>query len=298
MLVPPPLRPGDPLAVVAPSSPFEPTLGWRGLGWLASRYRVRFSRGLFAVHGYLAGDRDRRADELARAICAPDVRAVVVMRGGYGLHQVAHRLDWSILAHHPKWIVGFSDVTVLHVEAAAVGVASLHAPMLASLGRGCERTRQQWIEALEHPEQTRTWADLATVRPGRGSGPLFGGNLTVLHACAVAGRLRVPPGAVLLLEDVGERPYRIDRMLTTLITGGHFAGVSGVVLGDFAQCDPDADGIRVEPVLRDILSELRVAVACGLPVGHSPRNDPIVLGSHAEIDAREDFANLTTTLAM
>ncbi|MBI5536378.1 MAG: LD-carboxypeptidase [Deltaproteobacteria bacterium] len=293
MVRPPALHPGDRVIAVAPSGPFEPNLGWLGLGWLSRRYKVEFRRDVFTVAGYLAGDAARRGRELVAAIADPNARAVIAMRGGYGLHHVAHLPDWEAFSRDPKWIVGFSDVTVLHVEAARVGVMSMHAPMVALLGRGCEADRARWLDALEAPERIRTWTGLGTLRQGRASGRLFGGNLTVLHACAAGGRLRVPSGAILLLEDVGERPYRIDRMLTTMLMGGHLASVAGVVLGEFTECNPGADGVCARDVLRGILGELGVPVIDGLCVGHGLRNEPIVLGANAQIDAEESSATLT-----
>jgi len=290
---PPALAPGDTVAVVAPASPFEHVLCWVGLGWLAQRYRVRFSRGLFTRKGYLAGDDERRRDELLQALTEPGVRAVIAARGGYGASRFVHALDWSALCREPRWIVGFSDITALHVEASRVGVASLHAPHVTSLGRGDARARADFIRALEHPHEARSYASLGVLSPGRAEGVLFGGNLTLLHATAAAGRLCLPPRTILLIEDVTERPYRIDRMLTTLTVGGHFERVVGVVVGDFTQCGPGPDGITIEQVLRHHLPRLGVPVVTGLPVGHGVRNDPVVLGARARIDARDGAGALT-----
>jgi muramoyltetrapeptide carboxypeptidase len=287
MLVPPALCPGDLIDVVAPSSPFDRTLAWRGLGWLRQRYRVRFDRGMFDITGYLAGHDDRRAAELDRAMRATDSKAIVAVRGGYGLHRIAPRMDWNAFRAHPKWLVGFSDITVLHVEASAAGVASMHAPMVAALGRCHEPTRSRWVDALEHPLRLRRWSNLAALRAGEASGTSFGGNLTVMHACAAAGRLRIPAGAILFVEDVGERPYRVDRMLTTLVVGGHFDGVRGIVLGEFTDCYPGADRVTAQDVLRDVLLPLGLPTIAGFPMGHGSDNDPLPLGIRATIEAGE-----------
>lgn len=293
MIHPPALRPGDTIAVVAPSSPFEPVLAWVGLGFLAQRYRVRFDRGLFTRTGYLAGSDERRRDELVRALTDPAVRAVIAARGGYGASRFIHDLDFGVLARSPRWIVGFSDITALHVEAARAGVASLHASHVTSLGRGDAHGRDAFIRALEHPDEARTYAELSALVEGAAEGPLFGGNLTLLHAAAAAGRLHIPEGAVLLLEDVSERPYRIDRMLTTLGIGGHLARVSAVVLGDFTQCDPGPDQVTAAEVLGERLGRLAVPIVRGLPVGHGLRNDPVVLGGWARVEARAGLAAVT-----
>ncbi len=294
MRMPPALQPGDLVRVVAPAGPFDPALAWRGLGWLASRYRVRFDRSMFEADGYLAGSDARRLDELSGALQDDQCRAIVAVRGGYGLNRLAHQLDWSAFAASPKWIVGFSDVTALHVECAAAGVMSLHATMAAHLGRSDDRTRQAWVDAVEHPERRRFFSGLQATSPGLAEGPLFGGNLTILHACAAAGRLRVPHGAILFLEDIGERPYRIDRALTTLRVGGHLDHVRAVVLGQFTDCPPGPDGVAVEQAIIQALGPLRIPLARGLDAGHGEPNAPLVLGATALVDARQPAAVLET----
>lgn len=285
-LLPQPLRPGDTVAVIAPASPFEHVLAWTGIGWLARRYRVRFRRDLFTRTGYLAGSDERRREELEGALASPEVRAIFAARGGYGASRFVHRVDWAPLARDPRWIVGFSDITALHVEAARVGVASVHGAHVTALGRADASTRAPLLRLLEDPAGERRFSGLTAVRPGVAEGPLFGGNLTLLHACAAAGRLRVPDGAVLLLEDVTERPYRLDRCLATLEAGGYLARVSAVLLGDFEQCDPGPDRVTVAEALRDRLLPLGVPVVAGLPIGHGRRNEPVILGARAVVEAR------------
>jgi muramoyltetrapeptide carboxypeptidase len=286
VLFPPPLRSGDLIAVVAPSSPFDRTLAWRGLGWLSERYRLAFRPSLFERTGYLAGSDDRRLDELRWAV-GSGARAIVAARGGYGLSRIAHRLDFGPLLSDPRWIVGFSDLTVLHVEAARRGLSSLHAAMVCGLGRGDAHGRARWISALERPFGERRWDALQVWRGGSAHGPLFGGNLAMLHACAAAGSLEVPAGAILFIEDVTERPYRVDRMLSGLEAGQHLAGVAAVLVGDFTECTPGPDGIGIEAVLKERLLGLGVPVLAGFPVGHGRRNDPVILGRIAEVDGEK-----------
>jgi muramoyltetrapeptide carboxypeptidase len=288
VIVPPALRPGDLVAVVAPSGPADEVLAWRGMGWLAGRYRLRYDRGVLARAGYLAGSDARRRAELCAALADPEVRAVLAARGGYGLSRIAHTLDWAAFAASPRWIVGFSDITALHVEAARAGVASVHGPNVTGVGRSNACARASLLAALEEPLALRAYDGLRVIREGAAGGPLFGGNLTMLHACAAAGRLQVPAGAVLLLEDVTEKPYRIDRMLTTLEVGGHLDRVAAVVLGDFTQCDPGPDRTTVDEVLRERLVRLGVPVVAGAPIGHGARNDAVVLGAPARVSATQE----------
>jgi muramoyltetrapeptide carboxypeptidase len=256
-----------------------------GIAWLRGRYRVVHGATLFARNGYLAGSDGRRIAELQKALDG-GAKAVIAARGGYGLGRIASLIEWRGALRKPKWLVGFSDFTVLHAEAWRRGLATVHAPMLCTLGGAGSRTRRQWIDTLEDPMRQRRWNGLEPWRPGRAAGPLLGGNLAILHSMAAAGRLRFPNGVVVLLEDVGERPYRVDRMLTDLLAAGHLSRAAGIIVGDFTQCGPGPDGLRIEAVLRERLLVLRVPVAAGFPSGHGRRNDAVVFGQEARLDAR------------
>lgn len=285
VIVPEALRPGDRIRIIAPSGPFDRTLLYRGAGWLARRYRVELDPALFCREGYLAGSDARRRDELQRALDEPGLRAVVAARGGYGLTRIAHQLDFSGFRAAPRWIVGFSDITALHVEAARAGVASLHAHNAAGLGRGDAAARARFVDALENPLATREHPGLACWVPGRASGPLCGGNLTMLFTCAAARRLYLPEGGVLFLEDVTESSYRLDRMLTALAVGGHLDRIAAVVVGDFTSCPAGPFDVPAETAVRACLSALGVPVAAGLGAGHDRWNEPLLLGATAELDA-------------
>jgi muramoyltetrapeptide carboxypeptidase len=254
------------------------------MAFLGQRYRVQFDWRMFERDGFLAGSDARRRTELAEAIAAPEVAAVVAARGGYGITRITHDVDFDALRRSPKWLVGFSDVTALHTEALAVGVASLHAHHAAGLGRGDAHARADWLAALEAPLASRTLAG-RVLWPGKARGPLVGGNLTVLFTCAVTGRFRLPPGAILALEDVTEASYRIDRMLSALRVGGHLRGLAGVALGGFTDCPPGPHGVPVAQVLARELSSWGVPVVADLPFGHDLPNQPLLLGVEAELDA-------------
>src|SRR5262249_11918224 len=159
----------------------------------------------------------RRLDELRDAFADETARAVIAARGGYGLTRIAHAIGARCLRENPKWIVGFSDVTALHVAAHLARGASLHAHNPRGVGRADDAGRSEWIRALESREAPRRFEQLCVWRSGSARGPVFGGNLTVLFTCAAARRFVVPDGAILLIEDVAEAPYRVDRMLSALM---------------------------------------------------------------------------------
>jgi muramoyltetrapeptide carboxypeptidase len=288
--LPPPLAPGDEIVIVAPSSPFSVQILWEGLAWLRSRYRLRIAPDALARDAYLAGDDTRRRRELELAMVDPRTKAIVAARGGYGALRIANDLPWGELVERPKWIVGFSDITVLHAMAWREGLASAHAPNATGLGFGASpKVRAAWIAAVERPSAPHAWRGLRVLRKGRASGPVVGGNLAMLHAMAAAGLLAIPSGAILAIEDVTEAPYRVDRMLTSLRLGGHLARASAIVFGGFEKCPPGADGRGVHEVIEERTGSLGIPVLADAPFGHGANNEAFVLGSRAVVSDGEIF---------
>jgi len=235
--------------------------------------------------GYLAGSDQRRLDELNEALHDPVARALIAVRGGYGATRICPRADFSALERYPKWCVGFSDFTAIHLEAQRAGVASLHAPNLTGLGRGDAAARQGWLEALEAPLARRSFGGLEVLRAGTASGPLVGGNLTLTFTAAASGRLSLPRGAIFFLEEVNEAPYRIDRMLTALATSGKLDELGGVCVGDVAPDGAHAVRRATLDAVIDCLGALGIPILAGLPVGHGAQNQPLPLGVPALLDA-------------
>ncbi|WP_407288485.1 LD-carboxypeptidase [Streptomyces sp. BP-8] len=289
---PPRLRAGDRVAVVAPSGPIVADRLDRGLdvlrGWDLDPVAAPHVLGTHGTLGYLAAGDEDRARDLQAAWCDPSVKAVFAARGGYGAQRMVDLLDWSALrAAAPKPLIGFSDVTVLH-EAFAVraGVATLHGPAVAGeVFLKDDATREQLRRTLFAPETVRTLAS-ATARPlveGRARGVTVGGCLTMLASeLGTRQARRGASGGLLLLEDVGEPPYRIDRALTQLLRAGWLDGVAGVVLGSWARCGPYE---RVREVLRDRLGGLGVPVVEEFGFGHGESALTVPLGVAAELDA-------------
>jgi muramoyltetrapeptide carboxypeptidase len=284
ILLPPALRPGSLVAVVAPASPFDRDELFRGLAWLRTRYELRLGSRIFGRTGYTAGSDARRSAELASALLDPAVSAIVCARGGYGAMRIVDDLPWDAFMARPKWIVGFSDVTALHVEANARGIGTLHAPNVTGLGRAITaRERHALLAALEGLSPA-PWTDLVVVHAGSTvRGPIVGGNLALLASMAAGNRLRIPRGAILAFEDVTERPYRLDRALTSLRLGGHLEGLAAIVLGSFTQCDPGPDKVTAMDVLAELTAGLGIPVAASAPFGHGAPNVPFVLGAPATL---------------
>jgi muramoyltetrapeptide carboxypeptidase len=285
---PPRLAPGDPIRVIAPSGPVPREAFLAGVEVLRARYDVRFDDGVFAREGYLAGSDERRLAELTAAFADPDARAILMARGGYGLLRLLPFVDARALAARPRPIVGFSDGTALLALAARAGVASIHGPVatqLASLGAADQRAL--W-ERLEAPGPAPLLDGLEGLIPGRVRGPLLGGNLEMFSRLVGTPFLPDVTGAILFFEDLGERPYRVDRLLTHLDLAGLFGAAAGVVAGDFSGCrEPEptrADSPTAEEVLVERLGRLPIPAALGGAFGHGPRNRALPYGTLCELD--------------
>jgi muramoyltetrapeptide carboxypeptidase len=292
-VAPPRLCAGDRVAVIAPSGPVPHEDFEAGVRKLRQRYRVDYDGGVLARAGYLAGPDERRADELKHWLREPGVKAIVCARGGYGAMRILPLLAQQAadLLAAPRLLVGFSDATVLLHWALSAGMRGLHGPVVTQLARLPASDLQALFHALEDPAPAPPIDRLSVLCPGAAvTGPLVGGNLAVLTRLVATPWQPDLRGAILVLEDVGERPYRLDRMLTHLLLAGALREVAGVVLGDFVRCDEPSTGWPGPPspapleVVAERLACLGVPVLAGLPVGHGERNRPLALGARATLD--------------
>lgn len=292
------LRPGARVAVVAPSGPVPGERLDAGLeilrGWDLDPVVMPHVRDQHPDFWYLAAaDRDRARD-LTEAWCDPSVSAVICARGGYGAQRMVDMLDWAaIRAAGPKVFVGYSDVTALH-EAFAVrtGLATLHGPMVGTATFLKDAPTQESLRAtLFEPESVRTLG-LETARtmvPGRARGVTLGGCVSLLAAELGTPHARPSArGGLLLIEDVGEEDYRLDRILTQLLRSGWLEGVAGVALGSWEECGPYE---TVRAVLLDRLGGLGVPVVEDLGFGHGAPALTMPFGVGAVLNA--DACTLT-----
>jgi muramoyltetrapeptide carboxypeptidase len=283
------LRPGDLVRVVAASGPIFPEAFAPGQALLETRYRLRYDpEQLFAADGFLAGSDASRLGALVEGLRDPEAKAIFLGRGGHGLLRIVAHLDRALLRDNPKPIIGFSDGTVLLAFATQAGVASVHGPVVTQLPRLGSEDHAALFALLESPEPQILLRGLSALRPGSAAGPLLGGNLEVFSRLLGTHHLPDLDGAILFLEDVGERPYRIDRLLTHLELAGVFDRVAAVVVGDLIGCEEPA-GARVPSpsaaaVIEERLARLRIPVATNAAIGHGSRNRALPYGVRAQLD--------------
>jgi muramoyltetrapeptide carboxypeptidase len=295
------LRAGDLVAVAAPAGPVDAGRLDRGVEELRSLgFEVRVADGVLDRAGFTAGTAASRLEQLHGLFADDSVRAIACARGGAGtLHLLPH-LDRGLLRSHPKLVLGYSDVTALHLALGQSGLPSLHGPMVAwelATGPQAYDRASLWhgLTGEGDPWASRP-GELAGLRDGEAEGVLRGGCLSLLAASVGTPWALATAGepTILFVEDVDERPYRIDRMLRQLVVAGALEGVAGVVLGPMNGCAPGPDGgYTLEEVVLEALAPLAVPVAAGLSSGHTAAPSvTLPLGVRGSLSCRGGEARL------
>lgn len=292
--LPPPLRPGDRIGIVAPAGPVRRDRLERGMDYLRRRgFELLPGDHLFERHGYLAGGDAGRLRDLNACLSDPTIQAVWLARGGYGCARIVEDVDFSPLAQRPKALVGYSDATVLHAAAfLEQRLVTYYGPNVSDLGDPEAFDEQSLWRALGDEQRGASDEPLAgttVVRPGRGEGVLLGGCLSLLSSLAGTPLQLPKAGAILFWEEVGEEPYRIDRMLGQLRQAGALAGLRGMIIGEPVSCGAKEPGneLPLIEILDRHLGKARIPVLFGAKAGHGPHKITLPLGRRALLDARE-----------
>ena len=296
--LPPQLRAGDTVGLVEPASPLDDpsriddvTAMIRAMGLVP-----RLAPNVGAVEGYLAGTDEQRAADMNAMYADPTIRALFAVRGGWGSARILPLLDWDLIRARPKLLIGFSDITALHLAfAERAGFPTLHGPNAG--GRWPEQSWNSfwWLAfagagpVLDLRRRTgRPDPAFEVLTPGTVEGRLLGGNLSVLSALVGTPWMPDMTGAVLFLEDVGEAPYRIDRMMSQLALSGMLGKAAGVIFGQCTNCSPDgADGVSVADVMRHHLGGLGVPACIGANIGHVANQISLPSGASVRLNAGE-----------
>ncbi|MEE9385333.1 MAG: LD-carboxypeptidase [Nannocystaceae bacterium] len=275
---PPAIRSGDQLRVIAPSGPVAAERLSRGLAVLRRRFadaEIVVDHQVYERHGYLAGSDAVRLAAFENGLREPCTRLIWCARGGYGATRILARANPRILEHAPKPLVGFSDVTALLCWAyVAAGVPGVHGPVVSQLG-SLPPDDLERVEALVRGEiAAPLQADEGSVLVGGTvEGPLIVGNLEVLRSLIGTPYMPSLEGCILGIEEIGERPYRLDRSLTQLMHSGALRGLRGVVVGQLTSCEASStttgeDPLRAHAVVEERLGRLGIPVVTGFPFGH------------------------------
>lgn len=295
------LKPGDTIALIAPAGPAELSRLRKYAALLEKEgYKVLVPAGGERKVGYLGGTDEERAEEFNAALRDPRIRAIMPVRGGFGLTRILDRIDYAALRKDPKIVTGFSDLTGFHLAASGKArVITFHSPMpMYELWNEeppyafAASSFRRAVFAASYPKgETGYMVALPDDRPapvkvvgGRARGQLIGGNLTLICSTLGTPYEIEAERKLLFLEDTNEAPYRIDRSLSQLRLAGVLDDVSGVILGDFTSKNAE-EAKDINRVLHEYFDRAKVPVLMGFPVGHQAHNATLPIGASAELDA-------------
>lgn len=294
LIRPPYLRKGDTIMILSPAGRLRDRQGVEAGTDLANHWGlvVFYGNHLLSREGSFAGTDEERTGDLQQALDDPSIKAIWAARGGYGTVRIVDKLDFKGFCRNPKWIIGFSDITILHNKLNQLGYQSLHAQMPVTL-------------ELENPEQRKSIRSLHRAlfgkkleykistdessneagREGVGRGQLVGGNLSIVYSMLGSDTNLKMPGKVLFLEEVGERLYHIDRMMISLKRAGYFEQCSGLIIGDFKLKENKGNpfGKTLEEIVLEATEGTNFPIMFDFPAGHVDDNRALIMGSNVEL---------------
>ncbi len=312
MLDPPPVGPrnvikpralkqGDTIGLIAPASPFTAAALTRAMDQIAARgFKIKFGKNLNNQFGYLAGSDEERIDDIHSMFEDPEVDAIWCIRGGYGTSRLLPHLNYELIKNHPKMLLGYSDITALtQAIYLKTGLIGFHGPVGSTTMTPytdqyfrlvtMEGFEPVTIELNENHSGSGTNTVYRVIHPGKATGELVGGNLCLLAALAGTGFAMDFTDKLVFLEDVGEKPYRIDRMLTQLFQSCNLAKAKGIILGEFADCEPKEGefSLSLKDTLDFNLDSLEIPVCYGFSFGHISDLCTIPVGLMATFDTEK-----------
>ena len=283
--VPVRIKPGDTIGIVAPAGPFDRQTVLRGARIIEDMgFKIIIPPGLFEKNRYLAGSDNHRVQYVNQLFADKSIDAIICARGGYGSMRILPMLDYDAIRNNPKVFVGFSDITILlSVLFTRCNLLTFHGPVVTSLADASEETKHSFFSNITSDSSLEIkLSGGRTIKSGMAAGEVCGGNLTML--CHLVGTPFAPDfkNKILFLEDRGEAPYRIDRMLVHMELAGCFEGLSGIILGAFDECGPIEDVIKI---IVELFDKHPLPILAGLDAGHGSHNLTIPLGIEATLDA-------------
>ncbi len=300
LIQPPYLKTGDTVAIVAPSGILKERSGEveQAVVLLNSwGLKVVIGKYVFNQANHFAGTDDERCEDFQKALDDPTVSAIWCARGGYGTVRILDKLNFTKFRKHPKWLIGYSDITALHNQLNIEGFESIHAMMCTSLSDDISETEETvstFKDAIFGGTLSYTLKGSDYNRVGQVTAPLVGGNLTMLHTMLGSKTSIDLSGKILFIEEIGEYAYHIDRMLQSLKRAGYFNNCKGVIVGDITKVRKNTTpwGTSVEQLILDALSEYDFPIAFNMPAGHEKDNRAMILGRTIDLVVDKDKSTI------
>jgi muramoyltetrapeptide carboxypeptidase len=284
------LKQGSKIAIAAPARMVTPEEMQFAINWLKEKGFVPvYDERLFAQHHIFAGDDNFRAAVFQQYLEDEDIEAIWIARGGYGSIRIIDKLDFTKFLKHPKWIIGFSDGTVLHGKLNRLGVPSLHAAMPFFFENKTPEAKNALLDALSGNPLRYAFPYHPLNKKGVIEGEIVGGNLSVLYGMMGSNTFPELDGKILFIEEVDEYIYHIDRMMHALKRAGKLENLKGLVVGGLTQIHDNSHpfGITAEQVIAEAVAEYDYPVCFGFPAGHFDDNRPLFFGQKSRIEVTE-----------
>ncbi len=252
--------------------------------------KICFGKNLFAHDNQFAGNITQRSEDLQWALDDPSIKAIFFVRGGYGSVQIVDRIDWTKFIKNPKWIVGFSDITVFHAHINQnLGFPSLHAPMPITYPNNSKSCLKSLKKMLSGERKEYLISPHPLNKTGKSQGYLLGGNLSVIYSLLGSKNQLETKGRILFIEDLDEYLYHIDRMMQALLRAGLLSNLSGLIVGAMSNMNDNKDsfGKTANEIIYDTVSAFSFPVAFGFPAGHIKDNSPLILGQNIQLSVED-----------
>jgi len=290
------LKPKDQIRILSPSGIINPDFIDGSIKVLSS-WGLKVTEGKYArtEYGRFAGTKEERTADLQLALDDPSVKAILCSRGGYGLAQIIDRIDFTAFTNSPKWLIGFSDISILHSTISNLGIASIHGIMGMHLSKlPVESDQVQNLKNILFGKPlVYNIPGEPNNRTGKAQGILIGGNLSVLTGLRGSKYDLKYQNAILFIEDVGEKPYQIDRLIQNLRLSGILGQLSGLIVGQFSECEEDPSMMQtMQEIILAAVNEYDYPVCFNFPAGHVDYNLPIILGAEVSLNVSENEAKL------
>ncbi len=282
IVFPQPIKKGDTIGLVAPAGIWDEELFSQGVRILADfGFKVKFPRNFARKENYLAGSDAYRTEIFHDMWRDPEVAAILAVRGGYGCLRILSGIDYNLIKAHPKPFIGFSDICALHSAIfVKTGLVTFHGPMLTTLGKSDQQSVTSFFHTLTHGSCPPLTNKVEILKKGNGEGTLVGGNLTTLtHLLGTPYEVSWKNN-IIFLEDIGEVPYRIDRLLTHLFMSGRFQGINGLLLGSFTNC---GDVELIWERVMELFQDENFPIWANCPLGHDQENMMLPFGGKIKI---------------
>jgi muramoyltetrapeptide carboxypeptidase len=290
------LKPNDQIRILSPSGTINPDFIDGSIKVLSS-WGLKVTEGKYArtEYGRFAGTKEQRTADLQHALDDPSVKAILCSRGGYGLAQIIDRIDFTAFTNSPKWLIGFSDISILHSTISNLGIASIHGIMGMHLSKlPVESNQVQNLKNILFGKPlVYNIPGEPNNRTGKVQGILIGGNLSVLIGLRGSKFDLKYQNAILFIEDVGEKPYQIDRLIQNLRLSGILSQLSGLIVGQFSECEEDPSMMQtMQEIILAAVNEYDYPVCFNFPAGHVDYNLPIILGAGVSLNVSENEVKL------